>query len=154
MKITTLPLIFLSIDDDGMHIMVKGLINGLPANFIVDTGASRSVFDQVGIKKYIPDLTLEENEKLSSGLGTNTMPSHVTVIESITLGQLVVSDYSAILIDLTHVHQSYRALQLPEINGVLGGDLLWKYRAAINYKAQTLKLSYAYKSDAYLDAIF
>jgi hypothetical protein len=31
-------------------------------------------------------------------------------------------------------------LDLPTIHGVLGGDLLKKYKAAINYKTKVLKL--------------
>lgn len=140
MKVHTLPLHFISIEDDGLHLMVEGLINGMHANLLVDTGASRSVFDMAGIQKYITGQHFSENEKLSTGLGTNSMPSMVAVIDSLALGDLMLRNYQAIIIDLTHVHQSYQALSLPEINGVIGGDVLKKYKAVINYKNRTLKL--------------
>ncbi len=119
--------------------MVQGLINGKPASFLIDTGASRTVFDQEAIKVYLPKPKFEENEKLSTGLGTNSMRSQVTVIKRISFGDLVIKNYMAIVIDLQHVHQSYSMLGLPEINGVLGGDILNSYKAVINYKKKKLK---------------
>ncbi|KAF0131213.1 MAG: putative aspartyl protease [Bacteroidetes bacterium] len=142
MKITLVPIQTLNIENDGFHLMTKGLINGIEASFLIDTGASRTVFDQTVIRKFINDQEFEENEKLSTGLGTNSMPSQVAHIDYITLGELTITDYTAIVIDLTHVHQSYQQLNLPDINCVLGGDILKKYKAVINYKTKSMKLYY------------
>ena len=35
----------LDIEGDGFHVMISGKINGKEAHFLIDTGASRSVFD-------------------------------------------------------------------------------------------------------------
>jgi hypothetical protein len=142
MKITIVPITLLHIENDGFHLMTKGLINGMEASFLIDTGASRTVFDQTGIRNYIGDQTFIENEKLSTGLGTSTMESQVAKIDCITFGELSILNYEAVVIDLTHVHLSYQQLELPEINGVLGGDILHKYKAVINYKSKTLKFYY------------
>lgn len=139
MNITEIPLQIIHIESDGFHLMIPGKINGKPASFLVDTGASRTVFDLTGLKVYLPEHKFEENEKLSTGLGTNSMPSMITEIESICFGELVIHNYTAIAIDLQHVHQSYQMLGLPEINGVLGGDILSLYRCVINYKKKKLK---------------
>jgi predicted aspartyl protease len=140
MRITEIPIQILEIESEGYHMMVQGFINGKQASFLVDTGASRTVFDMEAIKIYLPEPSFEENEKLSTGLGTNSMPSHVTIINSIKFGELEINAYLAIVIDLQHVHQSYSMLGLPEINGVLGGDILNSYKAVINYKKKKLKL--------------
>jgi predicted aspartyl protease len=142
MRITEIPIQLLEIESEGFHLMVQGLINGKKASFLVDTGASRTVFDQEAIKAYLPEPSFEENEKLSTGLGTNSMPSQVTTIECIRFGELEINQYVAIVIDLQHVHQSYSMLGLPEINGVLGGDILNSYKAVINYKKKKLKFYY------------
>jgi len=140
LKITEVPIQLLPIENDGFHILVQGKINRKKALFLVDTGASRSVFDQHGIKKFLNKATFEENERLSTGLGTNTMPSLVTEIASISFGHLVIKDYTAIAIDLKHVFESYDKLGLPAIDGILGGDILLTYRCVINYGKRTLKL--------------
>jgi len=139
MMITEIPLTILRIESDGFHILTHGFINNKAAAFLIDTGASRTVFDLRGIRDYIPDQEFEENERLSTGLGTNTMESQVAMIESLQFGSLLIPNYTAIIIDLQHVHQSYEMLGLPVINGVLGGDILLEYKCIINYKKKRLK---------------
>ena len=50
------PLQLLDIEGEGFHIMVKGKIHGKEANFLIDTGASRSVFDPKTISNFIENL--------------------------------------------------------------------------------------------------
>jgi clan AA aspartic protease (TIGR02281 family) len=140
MQISILPLKIIPIEDDGFHLMVEGFINKKPANFLVDTGASRTVFDQECIQRFINMAVFEDNGKLSTGLGTNAMPSQVTTIEQIQLGAIIIEDYQAVVLDLKHVHQSYTMLGLPIIHAVLGGDILKKSKAVINYRKKQLKL--------------
>ncbi|HOI31283.1 MAG TPA: aspartyl protease family protein, partial [Bacteroidales bacterium] len=83
MRITEIPIQLVSIEDDGFHLMLKGMINSMPANFLIDTGASRTVFDNTVIRQFVTDPQFEANEKLSTGLGTNEMPSEVLEIEKL-----------------------------------------------------------------------
>lgn len=142
MRITEIPIQLVSIEDDGFHLMLKGLINSMPANFLIDTGASRTVFDNTVIRKFVTNPQFEANEKLSTGLGTNEMPSEVLEIEKLQFGDLIIIGYQAVAIDLKHVHLSYQHLGLPQIDGVLGGDLLKHYKAVINYKTRKIKFYY------------
>ena len=139
MKITEVRFQLLEIEHDGYHLLLEGLINGRKANFIIDTGASRTVFDQLSISKFINNLEMDDNERLSTGIGTNTLASQVTVIENLQFGDLIIKNYTAIVIDLQHVHSTYSFLKLPDINGILGGDILKDYKAVINYKRKKLK---------------
>ncbi|MBK9292367.1 MAG: clan AA aspartic protease [Bacteroidetes bacterium] len=130
---TSLPIMLLPIEQDGYHLLIEGRINGKKANFLVDTGASRTVFDEQEIMNYLDEASFEDNEKLSTGLGTNDMPSRVTTIAHIRFGRLNIFDYTSVIINLSNVHLSYQALGLPRIVGVLGGDLLHAYRCRIDY---------------------
>jgi predicted aspartyl protease len=142
MHITEIPIQLIIIEGDGFHLMLNGFINNIPARFLIDTGASRSVFDQENIKQFATGVSFEDNEKLSTGLGTNEMPSQVLILESLQFGELLIADYQAVAIDLRHVHLSYQNLGLPQIDGVLGGDLLKQYKAVINYKTNKIKFYY------------
>ena len=143
--ITKIPIKILPIEDDGFHLMLKAKINGKKANLIIDTGASRTVFDESLIKDFLPEAydDFEANEKLSTGLGTNTMKSAAFNLKSLKLGELVISDYMAVILDLTNINASYSKLNLPLIHGVLGGDLLKKYKAVLYYQSKILKLYYS-----------
>jgi predicted aspartyl protease len=137
-----LPIAIVPIEDDGFHIMVDVKINGKKARLLVDTGASRSVFDMERIKKFIreEDFITEENEKLSTGLGTDSMESQSVTIKKIQLGDIKINDYRAIILEMGYVNASYEKLKLPGIDGVLGSDLLVELKATIDYKKEELIL--------------
>ena len=141
---TNIPIEILPIEDDGFHLLIRAKINGKKANLIIDTGASRTVFDETLIKNYLPEEynDFETNEKLSTGLGTNTMKSSAFSLKSLKIGDLNIENYMAVILDLTNINDSYTKLKLPKIHGVIGGDLLSKYKAIIYYKAKNLRLYY------------
>lgn len=139
---TTLPLIIQSIENDGYHLLTTILINGKNALIIIDTGASRSVFDETRIIDFIGHNNLSEHDKLSSGLGTNTMTSKKVVLDTLNLNGLVLNHYEATILNLHHVNQSYQKIGLNPIDGILGGDILNDYHAVIDYKNSILTLSY------------
>jgi hypothetical protein len=137
----TLPLYIVSIEPDGLHLWVEVLLNNKPAIMVVDSGASRTCFDITRIRKFVPDEDFELHSEVSTGLGTNSMQSHVTIIENFSIGSILLKQYKTILIDLFHVNDSYEKLDLGKIDGVLGSDLLARYGAVIDYKFKKLVLS-------------
>lgn len=143
-KITNISFKLVEIEDDGYHIMVPVQINGITANMLLDTGASRTVFDSQNILNFLPGVKeqFEKNEKLSTGLGTNSLESHVTTLRNLKLGDLVINDYESVILDLMHVNESYEKLGLPKIDGVLGSDVMKKYNAVIYYREKKIKLYY------------
>jgi hypothetical protein len=123
------------IEEDGFHIFIDAVINGLSARLLVDTGASRTVFDEERIRVFLTKKNhrFKKFSKLSTGLGTNTMKSHSIILEEFRLGETVFKDYQAVVLNMEHVNQSYRMLGHPEIDGVLGGDLLAQLKVKIDY---------------------
>lgn len=137
---TTLPLTLQAIENDGFHLKLTIKVNGKNAVMILDTGASRTVFDETRIINFIGDNNLEERDKLSTGLGTTTMASKKVVLKKIQFGKILITNYDATILDLQHVNQSYQKLELEPIDGVLGGDILVDYQAVIDYEKKELKL--------------
>ena len=109
---------------------------------ILDTGASRTVFDMNRIHQYISDPTFQANEQLSTGLGTNSMESNIFQMDSFILGEMQIKDYETVAIDMSHINQTYSMLEMPHIDGVLGGDILMTFHAKIDYKTMTLSLRF------------
>jgi len=137
-----IPITIIPIEDDGFHLMLEIFINHQIANLIIDTGASRTVFDSNRIMKFVSDENseFEKNEKLSTGLGTNSLESQAIELDSIKIGELEIEKYKAVILDMSHINQTYSGINIPEIDGVLGGDLLKKYNAEISYRSKLLKL--------------
>ncbi len=135
------PLQLLDIEGEGFHIMVKGTIHGKEANFLIDTGASRSVFDPNTIATFIDDIQFEKKEGMTAGVGSSDLESATFVIDTFTLGEMEIHDYEAVALDLENIHEMYGKLHLPRIDGIVGGDLLQKYKAIINYKSKKMRLT-------------
>ena len=121
--------------------MVKGIIHGKEANFLIDTGASRSVFDPKTISNFIDDIQFEKKEGLTAGVGSSDLESATFKIDTFSLGALEITDYEAVALDLENIHEMYDKLNLPHIDGIIGGDLLKKYKAVINYRNKKLRLT-------------
>lgn len=133
----------LPIEDDGFHIFVAAGINGRPARLLIDTGASRTVFDREKIRDFIsPEQVFEDIDKLSTGLGTNTMKSQTVTLDRLQLGRIILRDFPAIVLDMQHVNQSFNLLGLEAIAGVLGGDLLNTLQARIDYRELYISLEH------------
>lgn len=140
--ISVIPFKILNIDNEGFHLLMKLKINGKVANVIVDTGASKTVFDKTRIEKFVKERHFDVHEKMSSGLGTNTMQSQIAFLKKIKIGEVVIENYKAVLLDLSHVNQSYEQIKLAAIDGVLGSDILLKYKAVIDYEKKVVRLKY------------
>src|SRR5690348_719318 len=110
MKSTVLPIQLLSIEDDGFHLRIQASINNRKAWMLIDTGASKTVFDKERIQKFVDAHEFELNEKLSTGLGTNSMQTHSVSLKKIQLGDIVIKNFQTILLDLSHVNESYGKL--------------------------------------------
>jgi predicted aspartyl protease len=137
-----IPFRLIDIEGDGFHIVIPAHINGRKANMLIDTGASKTVFDLNRINSYMKEevQNFAVSPQLSTGLGTNSMKSHVTCIDKFRLGTFVVHHYPAILLDMTHINQSYNLLGIKPIDGVIGSDLLVHLRAQINFGSNTFKI--------------
>ena len=140
--ITLIHFKILDIDGEGFHLMIKIQINGKPANLIIDTGASKTIFDKKRIAKYVSNKKFDAHDKLSTGLGTNTMKSHTTTLKKIKIGDIEIPNYKTVLLDLSHVNKSYKQVGFPPIEGVLGSDILLEYKAVIDYEKKVLKLKF------------
>lgn len=138
---TQIPIKILKLED-GFHLLISLRINGKSARVLIDTGASRTVFDKTQIKKFLKEEKFETHDKLSTGLGTNKMKSHLVAIEKISIGKIEIRNYKSVVIDLSHVNVAYRQMKQKPIDGVLGSDILKKYKAVIDYGKKSLVISH------------
>ena len=136
-----IPIQLLDIEGEGFHIMVRGRIHGKEAHFLIDTGASRSVFDPTTISDFIENLEFERKEGMTAGVGSSVLESSTFMIDALSIGDLEIFDYEAVALDLSNIHDMYGKLKLPRIDGIIGGDLLKKYKAIVNYKGKKLRLT-------------
>lgn len=136
-----IPIQLLDIEGEGFHVMVQGKINGLEANFLIDTGASRSVFDPTVITRFVDDPQFEKKEGITAGVGGNDLESSTFVIDTLAFGDIEIHHYEAVALDLENIHETYQKLGLPAIDGIIGGDLLYRLKATLNYRLRKIRLT-------------
>lgn len=140
MKTTVVPLTLINLQDDGFHLLVEIVVFGIKFNAVLDTGASKTVLDKMTVEQYIKKGELRISDKLSTGLGTNTMESHTVILPDLKIGKLKLKNFESAVLDLSTISTAYESLNLPPVIGVLGGDILRSHQAVISYKQSQLKL--------------
>ena len=136
-----IPVRLLDIEGEGFHVMVKGKINGMEASFLIDTGASRSVFDPNVISRFIDNPEFYKKPGITAGVGSNELESSTFIIKSLCFGDIEINDYEAVALDLENIHETYQKLGLPPIDGIIGGDLLYRLQATLNYRLRKIRFT-------------
>jgi predicted aspartyl protease len=139
-KRVRVPLQIIDLHEDGFHPLLEISVFGQSFLVVLDTGASKTAFDQSILKRANQGAILTESDRLSTGLGTNNMVSSTAIINDLSIGGLLIKEFEVAVLDLSTINIAYVQLGHPEVLGVLGGDVLMKYKAVINYGKQVLKL--------------
>jgi hypothetical protein len=139
-----IPLQLVPIESDGYHLMVEGKISRHKIRLLVDTGASKTVFDKTRLAKILKvgQDGFESSEHLSTGLGVNNMASEITTLNGLKIGDIKINDLPVVVLDLSHVNYSYKMIGDKGIDGVLGSDLLVLFFAVIQFHPPMLKLTF------------
>jgi len=130
-----LDLQIVELEADNYHIMLEGEFHDRKkCMWIVDTGASKTVLDK-NLEDYYqlidPDGT---DEFQSAGINEGMVDTLVGITGHIRFGKLLIENLKVALIDLSHINDIYSKYSEHKIAGLIGGDILKKYGAVINYK--------------------
>ena len=106
-------------------------------NFVVDTGAGRSVIDKNTAEK-LNLLEIEGTGGKAGGLGSSKVNVHQVNLKSLKLDQFVLKNLKVYSIDLSHVNNTLSAAGANPKQGIIGADLLKKFKAKIDYEREVL----------------
>jgi len=137
-KKSIIPLKIIDLQGDGFHPLLEITAFGQPFFLVLDTGASKTAFDETMLLQVYADAVLTANEGFSTGLGTNSMASSKITLNELYIGDFLLEEFEVAVLDLSTINIAYRQLGHPEILGVLGGDVLMKYKAVIDYGKQQI----------------
>ncbi len=137
MRTITVPLMLINLQDDGFHLLVEIVVFGEKLFAVVDTGASRSVFDKSFIKKYVSLNDTQETHATTLFSTTSTLQA---IIPELKIGRVKLKNYNSIALDLEGVNKTYESMGHPNICGIIGSDILIQYQAKINFKNLKLYL--------------
>lgn len=141
MRIITVPLTLISLNEDGFHLLVEISVFGKKNWAVVDTGASRSVFDKSFIEMNSDEVVTADDTNATTLFTTSSTIQ--AVIPKLRIGKLIIKNYPAVGLDLQSVNEAYTLMGHPRIIAILGSDIFHQYQAKINYKK--LKITFSQK---------
>jgi hypothetical protein len=136
----TIPLKIIELDIQSFHLLVEAKINNIPLNLIIDTGASRTVFDRKILEERLRFTGEKTHDIQSAGIMADQIESRMGLADIFMIGNLNLKDYPVILIDLDAINKLYMKVTGITIHGLLGSDFLVKMKAVIDYKKLLLIL--------------
>jgi predicted aspartyl protease len=139
-RTVSVPLTIIDLHGDGFHPVLDIVVFNKPFKVVLDTGASRTAFDHELLVQANEEAAIVASERLSTGLGTNTMESSTAIIENIWIGDLLLPEMEVAVLDLSTINVAYREMGHPEVLGVLGSDILMKYNAVVDFGKKRLLL--------------
>jgi hypothetical protein len=127
-------------EDNNFHLIAESVLPDKTTGcWIIDTGASKTVFDK-NLSENYSEVETSPDEIHTAGIGEKPLESSVGRLKAFTLGKLKVGQMRVALLDLSHINNYYSKVASLKICGLLGSDFLNSYQAVIDYKKRQLIL--------------
>lgn len=136
------PLEIVEIDKNSYHIFISVIINDVCSDILIDTGASRTVFDMGSFSEHTE---VDADEIISSGLGPGRIDTSSGILKNFSVGDHTWENVNAIFMDFSHINEMYIKMCRKQIAGLIGGDFLFSTKAKINYGKSEITFSIASK---------
>lgn len=136
----SIPIEIIELEHDNYHLLVSSHFpDGSEGNWVIDTGASKSVFDQ-NLRQHYKELDGLTEELHSAGFNDEPIKSTLGILGSFSFGKFRIDKMKVAVMDLSHINTLYSKYSGAKICGLLGSDFLMKHKAVIDYKRKRLVL--------------
>ena len=120
------------------HLQMQVSLNGVPGNFILDTGAGATILEEK--RKAAFHLESRVSDKKFTGTGGSVTGMQLSTGNRMKIGQLEMNNSSIYLVSLSHVNEAFQNMKLEEVDGIIGADILSARRGVIDYTNLVLYL--------------
>ena len=128
----------ISPDGNGCQLIANCTIADNNMRFIIDTGASRSVMDLQTFNNLPLLIKKEINSSKITGLNSSIPFISEFVSENICFGSYTIENQAFLSMDISNVNENYQKLNLPSIDGLLGGDILLSNSVLIDFDSKNI----------------
>ena len=120
------------------HLLIKAAINGVPGNFILDTGASNSCVDFENVSHF--KLKARDSKTKAAGAGAIDMITQTARKNQLKIGRWKFSEFNLVVFDLSHVNMALEQHEAKPVQGIIGADILMAGSGIIDYPNNYLYL--------------
>ena len=121
------------------HLYIDTEINGIPATLFLDTGATMTILGEERTEK------LQSRTNFSNiivaGIGAYGLPVRTAVVQELKMADFYVENFRVLLLSLSYANDSFSRMGFEEVDGIIGADILNRYRAIIDYGNLALYLT-------------
>ena len=126
-----IPLQLVELEDNNYHLVASSILpDGTTGYWIVDTGASKTVFDINRAENFNKENGKAE-EVHTAGIGEKPLETSIGQMKPFSLEKLKIKNLRVALLDLSHINSYYATATEYEICGLLGSDFLKNYSAKL-----------------------
>jgi len=120
------------------HPLVKAEFPGLEEHWwVIDTGASKSVFDVLLSDYWISD---EGDSVMATGLGKEVVETNSGSITEFKIGGFNFGPLKVALVDFDHINNEYAKFSDKKIVGLIGCDFLYSRKAILDFEQTKIVL--------------
>lgn len=128
------------LEDENFHLVAESAFSGGETGYwIIDTGASKTVFD-LNLKSQYESAGEETDQVHTAGIGDKPIQTAIARLKHFSIGKFKMESLRVALLDLSHINKFYSQAANIKICGLLGGDFLKRYNAVVDYKKKILIL--------------
>lgn len=120
------------------HLLIKGKINGVSGNFILDTGASSSCIGFESVDHF--NVVAEDSKTTAAGAGATGMYTQMATDNLLQLSHWKTNDLTLVIFDMSHVNAALLEYKAKSVHGIIGADILLKGKGIIDYYNHCLYL--------------
>ena len=136
-NITEIPFEIVELDGcQNVHPIVEAYIENQLLRLVIDTGASHSCLSKKAVKHLIGKTDIKADAVV--GIGRRLFNNKFARVPIFRIGDLEIRDYSFLSLQINHINKMLSSLGLGTIDGLLGSDILYTYKAVIDYNAKKI----------------
>src|SRR6266576_2886310 len=121
------------------HLLVRAFINGRPAWLTVDSGAPVSAI-ALNRRQYFRLKPITAESSLPARVQINGAFNNVAIARELRIGGLTLVDEPVVTVDLGGSARAARMAHEPQIDGIIGADILFPTQAVLDCEKQLLIL--------------
>src|ERR1051326_5902578 len=121
------------------HLLVRAFINGRPAWLTVDSGAPVSAI-ALNRRKYFGLKPITAKSSLPARVQINGAFNNFAIAREMRIGGLILADEPVVTVDLGGSARAARMAHEPQIDGIIGADILFPTEAVLDCERQLLVL--------------
>ena len=126
------------LEENTYHPVIRAEFPGLGDHWwIVDTGASKSVFDETLNDYYTAD---HEDSVMATGLGKEMVETNAGTIPLLQLGGINFGALKVALVNFMHINAEYARFSDKRIAGLIGSDFLYSHKAILDFDKKIISL--------------